>query len=70
MAEQPFDWFAFNDDGHPVAVAAGWHYPTIGSIIVEDPGPASPWVKYADIRRAAGDERLRYLDIMAGKSVA
>lgn len=63
------DWFAFNDAGRPVAVAAGWHYPTIGSIVAEDPDPSSPWVKYRDIRWVTDQaERGRYLDVMAGKA--
>ena len=62
------DWFAFNDEGRPVAVAAAWRYPTLGSIVVEDPDPASPWVKYRNIRYVTdSDERKRLLDIMAGQ---
>jgi len=62
------DWFAFSDDGRPVAVALAEYYPTIGSIVAKDPDPASPWVKYRDIRYITDpDERNRLLDIMAGK---
>lgn len=68
MTTDRTDWFAFNDAGRPVAVANGEHYPSLGAIILEDPDPSSPWVKYRDIRLVSDQaERRRLLDIMAGR---
>lgn len=64
--------FAFNDAGRPVAVANAEFYPTIASIILEDPGDtSSPWHKYRDIRYITDpDERTRLLGVMAGRALA